>query len=254
MLMPVMCGKCMTEMIENADPIPKDGIPFRTKMAPIQTVGLYRSECERGHKIVVVADFQQFELLFESAMEAFADSYFRESVSSFAAALERFYEFAIQTFLIANRIENPTIELAWKSVAAQSERQLGMFVGLYTAAFKTPPKLLSTQEVKFRNSVIHKGHFPSPQEAFDFGQTVYDLLNDGIKDLRTNFSNEMEEARDITREAAYAQLKPGEQPQQFGMSTTISLFRLDAPQPLRDAVQSVAANLQRHRSGQGIAS
>ena len=71
MLMPVVCAQCADEMLSRAELIPDGGIPIETVVVPVQTVGLYRAAFRRGHNIVMVADFQKFELLFESALEAF---------------------------------------------------------------------------------------------------------------------------------------------------------------------------------------
>lgn len=248
MLMPVMCGKCMEELIAGTPSIPADGIPMGTRVVPVQTVGLYRTLCSRGHNIVMIADFQQFELLFESGMEAYADTYFRESVSSFAAALERYYEFAIYTLLLVREIDIETIDTMWKLISAQSERQLGMFVGLYTSAFKKAPNLLSPKQVTFRNNVIHKGYFPSPDEALEFGKNVYDLLNFDIRELQGAFSEALQNAREIARRKAMSQLNPGENPAQFAMGTTISLSNLGEPPPILDAINSVIARLHRQRN------
>ncbi|MCC4603593.1 hypothetical protein HG421_09105 [Xanthomonas campestris pv. badrii] len=247
MLMPVVCTECADEMLSGVGLIPDGGILIETRVVPVQTVGLYRVACRRGHNIVMIADFQQFELLFESALEAFSDTYFRESVSSFAASLERYYEFAIRTLLIERSVSRDAIDVVWKSVSRQSERQLGMFIGLYTAARGYPPKILSSDKASFRNSVIHNGHFPSPNEAFEFGASVYELLLNGIKELRLDFYASMQEARNFTREKASEGVRPGEVPAQFAMSTTISLTNIGDPLPMLDAVNSVADRLRRHR-------
>lgn len=248
MLMPIMCTQCAEDLVTGAGSIPEGGLELETKVVPVQTVGLYRTVCGQGHHVVMVADFQQFELLFESALEAFTDTYFREAVSSFAAALERYYEFAVRTLLVEQGVSVEKMIVSWKSVAKQSERQLGMFVGLYTAAYGAPPKILSNDEVSFRNNVIHNGHFPTVNEAFEFGQTVYKLLYEGVKELRTHFHDSMQEARDITRQRAYAGLKVGEQPVQFAMGTTISLLVLGEPLPMLDAINAVAERLGRQRA------
>lgn len=248
MLMPVMCPQCMLDAAAAVKDIPPSGIPIPTRVVPVQTVGLYRGTCSKGHPLLMVADFQQFELLFESAMEAFVDHYYRESVSSFASSLERFYEFSIQTMLLAQGVSKELMASMWKEVSNQSERQLGMFIGLHTAFLGNAPQLLPQKMVTFRNSIIHKGHFPSPQEVYNFGNSVYDLLNAGIKELRTKCPDAVEEARNIARQAAYSQLKEGENAPRFGMATTISLMVQDEPKPLSVAINKVAERIQRHRN------
>ena len=224
-------------------------MPIKMKVMPVQTVGLYRTTCSQGHSIVMLADFQQFELLFESAMEAFADGYFREAVSSFAASLERYYEFAIKTLLLAYKVDKESISDMWKNVSNQSERQLGMFVGLYTSINNRPPEVLSNNQTAFRNSVIHKGYFPSPEDALDFGNAVYKLLNLGLRELRADYHDAMQSARGFAREAAIAELKDGEVLSTFGMKTTISLMVLDEPPPISEAIIKVAERLNRQRNG-----
>lgn len=249
MLIHVMCPHCAQELLEQIGKIPEGGVAMEVKPVPVQTVGLYRTTCSKGHDILMIADVQPFELLFESAMEAFVDLYFREAVSSFAAALERFYEFVIRSFLIARKVDSETSAAMWKSVSHQSERQLGMYIGLYTAEYGRQPPLLQNDTTRFRNSVIHKGYFPSSAEAFDFGRSVYELINRGVRELRTDFADAMQAARDITRKAALSQLKDGEVPATFGMGTTISLMVLDEPKPMVDAINSVAARMHRLRTG-----
>ncbi len=247
MLMQVMCAQCVEDLVGSLETIPPDGIPMTVKLVPVQTVGLYRAVCSNGHNMTMIANFQQFELLFESAMEAFVDNYFRESVSSFAAALERFHEFAIQTLLLSRKVEADMIQAMWKRVSNQSERQLGMFIGLYTATYGRAPDLLSDNQTSFRNKVIHKGHFPSPQETFDFGGAVLELLKAGVKQLRTDFHDAMQEARNFAIQTAHAQLEASETPTFFGMGTTISLLVTDEPPPMEAALEAVAARLQRQR-------
>ena len=248
MLMPVMCHQCISDALSSVKDIPPSGILVSTRVVSVQTVGLDRDTCSKGHALLMIADFQQFELLFESAMEAFADTYFRESVSSFASSLERFYEFSVQTLLIDQGVSTELIASMWKEVSNQSERQLGMFIGLHTSVLRKAPQLLPNKMVSFRNNIIHKGHFPSIQDVYDFGNTVYDLLNSGMKGLRNNCPGALQEARNIARRAAYSQLKEGENPAQFGMATTISLMVQDEPQPLSAAISKVAQRLQRHRN------
>ncbi|WP_157955052.1 hypothetical protein [Pseudomonas sp. S5D5] len=247
MLISLMCSKCMEESIENSGVVPEGGLEIRTRAVPVQTVGLYRGICPNGHNVLMMADFQQFELLFESAMEAFADSYYRESVSSFAAALERFYEFSIYTLLISNGVEIDNIKKMWSSVSRQSERQLGLYVGLFTSVFGECPKLLSEKDAAFRNGVIHKGHFPSPTDCFDFGRVVYELLNYNIRVLRERFADSMFRAGEVNRHEASKQLKEGEIPIVFKMATTVSLMTLDEPLPMHEAMNAVSKRLALQR-------
>lgn len=57
-------------------------------------------------------------MLFEIALNAIVDGYQREAVSSFAASIERFYEFAIRVLTRTSQVPRDIIESAWKAVAA----------------------------------------------------------------------------------------------------------------------------------------
>jgi hypothetical protein len=131
--------------------------------------GRYEVTCPKGHRSTTLLQQQKFELLFDIGAYAIADGYYREAVSSFAASLERFYEFFIRAVMLQRGIDSQVIHNAWKVVAAQSERQLGGFVFLYTLEFGRSPQLLSGARAAFRNDVVHKGRIPTRPEAVDYG-------------------------------------------------------------------------------------
>lgn len=247
MLMPLMCSECAVDELAAVGNMPAGGLPVRVASVPVQSSGLYRGVCPRGHKILLYADFQPFELLFESAMEAFVDAYFRESVGSFAAALERYYEFSIATLMLKDGLSIEDFTKTWKPVSKQSERQLGMYIGIYTVNFRAVPSILTDEQANFRNNVIHKGHFPSPDEAAEFGEAVYKIISTGIRELRSHCDASMQQARQIARNAAAKQVGPNEVCGTFGMGTTVSLLVLDEPPPLKEALGRVAARLARQR-------
>jgi hypothetical protein len=163
---PTICFQCFEE---NGIPrlstfsmqrIPHDGIVFNT--------------CDRGHFSAFVSQQQQFEALSEIAIQAIFDGYYRESVVSFAAALERLYEFYVEVICCYRGICHGEYSIAWKALKTQSERQLGAFCICYLLENSAPAKLLSVKSVEFRNKVIHQGLLPSRDEAVQFGQAVAD--------------------------------------------------------------------------------
>jgi hypothetical protein len=147
--------------------------------------GKYQVRCAAGHVSTVIVDNVKFELLFEMGLNALVDGYPREAVSSFASALERFYEF--YWHVVSNVYSMPLdqIDSAWKMVGKQSERQLGMFI---TAALlltkQCPPLLNPNRDVKFRNEVIHGGYIPTVEEATAFGDVVMGHINELLATLR----------------------------------------------------------------------
>jgi len=148
--------------------------------------GRYEVHCAAGHVSIVTLDNVKFEILFEMGLNALIDGYPREAVSSFASALERFYEFYWNVVANFNSIPQDQIDAAWKTVGKQSERQLGMFVTASLMLTKKSPTLLNpNQEVAFRNRVIHGGYIPTTDEAIIFGDAVMDLINDSLTALRS---------------------------------------------------------------------
>jgi len=139
--------------------------------------GRYEFLCPQGHKTITVLQQQKFEILFEIGAYALIDGYYRESVASFTASLERFYEFFLLAKAFQNKMGDKVFDSSWKLISAQSERQLGAFIFSYTEQFLKPPELLNQNKVRFRNSVIHKGTIPSREEALDYGQAVLNTIN-----------------------------------------------------------------------------
>lgn len=147
--------------------------------------GRYEVRCALGHVSVVSVDNVKFELLFEMGLNALVDGYPREAVSSFASALERFYEFYCHVVAASSGIPHEQMVSAWKTVGKQSERQLGMFIASALSLTKQCPPLLNpNREVKFRNAVIHGGYIPTLEEAISFGDVVMGQINESLQTLR----------------------------------------------------------------------
>ncbi|MCC4256992.1 hypothetical protein [Sphingobium lactosutens] len=143
---------------------------------PFNSNGLYTVVCPFGHESSIGLQQQLFEVLAETGVQALVDGYYRDAVSSFMASLERAYEFFIRAVLLDREIEFGIVDATWKTVASQSERQLGMFIGLYASEMKTAAPVLDQKMVTFRNGVIHKGQIPTFDEALGFAQAVVDIV------------------------------------------------------------------------------
>jgi hypothetical protein len=154
----------------------------------------YEVECRQGHRRSIISTDHKFEVLFESGAMALLDGYTREAVSSFAAALERFYEYWIKAALLAGGTTPAMLDDCWKLVAAQSERQYGAFCMLYQREYGRPPTVLSNKRVEFRNNVIHRGYIPKRTEVVKYDLDVlmtivelyaelYETRYKGISDL-----------------------------------------------------------------------
>lgn len=217
-----------------------------SRQVHVQDDRVYRVTCPAGHSVVGVLEHQDFELLFESGLDAFADGYFRESVSSFAAALERMYEFSTRVILSSSGAGGDAVDAMWKLVGGQSERQLGLYIGIKTMKQGSPPAVLDEKQVKFRNKVIHKGYFPSSSEAFEFGKAVYTLITDEVRDLDAQYPEQVEGRKNEVRRSAWSGLKKGELPTSFGFGLAVANR---APLPFLDLVNAKATRAAQQRSG-----
>lgn len=216
------CPSCLDAELEARDGLFGDGIDLPTIAVHVQDMGLYREHCLEGHSLVVLLENQPYELLFESGLEAFVEGYFRESISSFAAALERLYEFSIRVQLISDGVDAVAVDDMWRGVSSQSERQLGMYIGIRTSKDAAPPNVLGQSMTKLRNSVIHKGYFPNIEEAHAFGEAVYDLIGAEIFRLNERFGSSFQIVKAIRRAKIYAELKEGESPQVLFLGLAVS--------------------------------
>ena len=73
---------------------------------------VHEIECPNGHRFSANLIYHEFQKLCESAVNALADAYYREAVSSFAASYERFIELftIMRTRLLARIGHRATIQ------------------------------------------------------------------------------------------------------------------------------------------------
>ncbi len=137
---------------------------------------VYKLTCSQRHNFYYIYPEEKFELLFKSGISAFYDGYYREAVTSVAASVERFYEFAIKVICESQGIDPSNLGNAWKLVKNQSERQLGAFIYLYLITIKTSPPSLSNSKIEFRNEVVHKGKFPTEEATLNYISDALGLI------------------------------------------------------------------------------
>ncbi len=182
MIIRLFCPECALAATKK---LPHATIDVPVPIARVSDDGRYEVRCQAGHVNTVYLDNVKFELLFEMGLNALLDGYPREAVSSFASSVERFYEFYWHVAIAHLAIAEQEKTAAWKAVAKQSERQLGMFITAHLLLMKRAPALLDpNNEVKLRNDVIHGGYLPTPEEAVLFGNSVMKLINKALADLR----------------------------------------------------------------------
>ncbi|WP_157781070.1 hypothetical protein [Hymenobacter sedentarius] len=232
----VLCTACINENAALPISEKRDIIPWVT--IPLQESKIYSFKCEKGHSCKVIVSGLKHEVLFESGVLALKDGYFREAVTSFAASLERFYEFIILVLLMKEAKSNKIgFDKVWKSVVNQSERQLGAVNFLFFKEFgKAMPTLddlkISKNDlggktpVEFRNGIIHKGLIPTSASAINYGQAVTDHIVQIITEVATTREDLLLDALRYIQANDFAEL--GEEQPHFMTNafflSTLSIF------------------------------
>lgn len=197
MLLDLICFDCIMEQVNKSVSHQAVGEPILTPFEQVNNSGIYEVNCDKGHKCITIIDNIDFEILYEYGLNAIADGYYREAVSSMTSAMERYFEFFVKTVLRASAVEFSTIDKTWKIISSQSERQLGAYIMFYCQTFKDSPPLLSpNKEIPFRNSVIHKGYIPSKNEAIDYGNSTMHIIESSLIELKNKYPKETKETFD----------------------------------------------------------
>ncbi|WP_394649078.1 zf-TFIIB domain-containing protein [uncultured Deinococcus sp.] len=140
-----------------------------------------------GGRFCLFVRKHKFEVLFDLGTQALLGGYAREAVASFAAALERFFEFYVRAATLeraATRGQEfgeaeALLDRTWRHVASQSERQIGMFALAYLLREGREPEFLGSQALgaDFRNRVIHRGYLPPRAEVEAYAARVFALID-----------------------------------------------------------------------------
>ena len=162
------CVTCFKKQLPSKSPI---------KMLPgeLDDRGIIYVNCSNGHKSAVIYKTRRYKLLLDSGARALIDGYTNESIATFAAALERAYEFYLRVLLRGKGISKDIVDSAWKSIASQSERQFGAFHILFLLENKITLDL-NPDISMIRNRTIHQGHVALEQDAITFGRLVYERI------------------------------------------------------------------------------
>lgn len=183
MIVRLFCPKCALESSKKIKGSLDIEVPV--PVSQLADDGRYEVRCGIGHESAVILDNLKFELLFEMGLNAIFDGYPREAVSSFTSSLERFYEFYWRVAMRHTGVPATELDQAWKPMSKMSERQLGAFITASMMLTGSKPRLLNpNKQVPFRNNVIHNGYVPTKAEAIDFGNTVMELIFEGLDQLR----------------------------------------------------------------------
>lgn len=202
--------------------------------------GAYLSTCSNGHRFITNLQQQHFQMLFELGLNALVDGYYREAVSSFTAALERFYEFSLRIFSSAHGAKSEDWSATWQQIQNMSERQLGAYAVMHLVSIKKPARLLTSRNIEFRNAVVHKGRIPSKSEALKFGETIRELLNLAIHDINQCFAEELVSIMvSPTRKRLPEECEPDVTVWTMSYSTTVSLMNMEFSERAKKSLEQI---------------
>lgn len=169
------------------------GVPDPGQFLEMNYEGVYEFSCRHGHQEAVILPLQKFEVLFQMGSLAFLDGYPREAALDYAAALERFFEFAIMVFLCEQQVPKAKRQRTWKELSHQSERQLGAFYMLYLHVFNQVPPVIENKWVSFRNSVTHRGEIPTQEMAKAYAAYLWEYIIRQIGQMKDKCPNGLRE-------------------------------------------------------------
>jgi ribulose bisphosphate carboxylase small subunit len=181
MKIPIPCPQCLAET-NNAK---------SAATAVLRDDCTYAVCCANGHRTVSILSNPKFEVLYINGVNAIDSGYMREAVSSFAACIERYYEFFLRVIFLVDKKDTKVFNKVWKRVSAQSERQLGAYIFSYFRQYDSEPELLSNDLVELRNKVIHKGYIPTEEEAKKFQKATLQIVGQGIEQLQNKYLKEV---------------------------------------------------------------
>jgi hypothetical protein len=165
--------------------------PLAAYACDVPDDGIVDLSCSRQHATTIMLCANRYGLLYDSGASALADGYPREAVASFAASVERFYEHMTKVLFVATGVPREAIDKYWKSVKSASERQLGAFRAAYLQDFKLAAPDLE-KHTEFRNGVIHRGHFPTHDDAAKYGQVCLSHMRAILDAVRVKYPKAME--------------------------------------------------------------
>lgn len=192
--------------------------------------GVYQLLCREGHTSTAFVNAHKYEVLFDAGANAFLDGYHREAITSFAASLERYYEYYVRVMMRKRGIPDAEFKKLWKPVARQSERQLGLYMGVYCLVTGKAPVTLSEEMVSLRNDATHKGRLPKREEVESFAQAVMDI----IKTLNAELDAGAAAARkdvDLALQAERRKKAPQGPDVTFIPFSILKVTRVDGPEP-----------------------
>ena len=161
-------------------------------------------QCPQGHNERWGIANHLHEVLFDTGALAVLDGYYREAISAFAAAVERFQEFYVRAVCQFREIGDAAAGAAWKPMRSASERQLGAFIMCHLIDAGAAPDLEIEEWRSLRNRATHGGEFVTRDEVVKYGQAAWDHIRKHLVSLRTRHPGAFPELVDTVKSPSKA--------------------------------------------------
>jgi hypothetical protein len=174
---------------------------------------IYYLTCPSGHEERVLLGNPKHEVLFQMGSYALLDENYWAAIAMFGSSIEEFWEFALQCIYAyqnvtplpvprVNRLGNRGRFLrTWRKVFTQQPPGTRQYPG---------PPVLTDEELEIRHKVMHRGHIPTKEEAFDLGNLVLTRVSPAMEALRWKVNGAVGTASAAIIAAAKARLNLGE--------------------------------------------
>lgn len=194
----MLCPQCFEAVQGNNIPDILTYLDWSFPFVQIDKWPYFELECANEHKYKYTLSNELYDLLFQQATYCIQDGYFRESIGTYHAAMERYFEYCIEIFTYYHNPDTDFKKL-WKIISKQSERQLGAFYSLWLATLGENPVFLEEKRVELRNKVIHQGKLVNENEAKDYGKYVFDYIRNSNSKLDSKLGERLAECHNKRR-------------------------------------------------------
>lgn len=164
--------------------------PWNFSLVQIDKWPYFEVNCSAGHISRYTFSNELYDLLFHQATYCIQDGYFRESIGTYHAALERYFEYCIELFCYSNN-SSLKYEKLWEKISKHSERQLGAFYSLWLTTMGENPSFLNENKVAFRNKVVHQGKLANEKDAKEYGEYVFKYIRESNYKLEKKFAEHL---------------------------------------------------------------
>lgn len=181
--------ECLDCLFQNASTASKGDIfPTVLRYGEVNSDLLIEFNCAAGHNQLAYFHLEHFDMLYLAAVDSFFKGCYSESIMGFSVALERIYELFTKVAFVEHDKDISDVEMYWKGMGSQSERQYGAFCTMYHFMTGKVWKI-NGEKVKFRNNVIHSGLIATKEQTEKYAVYVTDLISTLILTLKTDFAS-----------------------------------------------------------------